>query len=255
MIAGPRTHLAQSELSIIKSYLDKNGRLLILADPGQDGGLSPLLQEWGVTFDNDLVLARERTVTGHELMVTDYGAHPITKPLSGIFCVFYLPRSVNPLAPPEGGGLLAADRPKVTILAGTGRDGWAEHDFAQSPYRFDPDQDRAGPIPIAVAVERGVVSRIGVELQPTRMVVIGDTDFASNIALENAGGGNADLFMNAINWLLARETLIAISPKSPLNVRLQMDQGQIKTAYLLVVALIPLVVTMVGILIWVRRGR
>ena len=255
VIAGPRTHLAQNEREIIKSYLDKNGRLLAMVDPGQEGGLSPILNEWGVVLDNDLVVAREKTVTGRELMVSDYGAHPITKPLNGIFCVFYLPRSVNPLAPPKDGSVLAADRPKVTILAGTGMDGWAEHDFTQNPFRYDEDQDRAGPIPIAVAVERGVVSRIDMELQPTRLVVIGDTDFASNIAIENAGGGNSDLFLNSINWLLARETLMAISPKSPLNVRLQMDQGQIRTAYLLVVALIPLVVAMIGVLIWIRRSR
>ena len=255
VIAGPRTQLAQSEIEALQSFLEQNGRLMILADPGLGGGLNPLLESWGVTFDNDIVLARERTVTGRELMVTDYGVHAITQPLNGIFCVFYLPRSVNPLAAPEDGALLAADRPKVTILAGSGHDGWAERNLTETPSHYDETQDRAGPIPIAVAVERGAQSRIDMELQPTRMVVIGDSDFVSNIALENAGGGNADFFMNSINWLLERDTLMAISPKSPLNVRLQMDQRQIKTAYLVIVALIPMVVAMLGILIWVRRGR
>ncbi|MFT5240970.1 MAG: hypothetical protein ACI9X0_001947 [Kiritimatiellia bacterium] len=255
VIAGPRTDLSVDEIDLLRKYLDQNGRLLLLVDPGSDGALNPLLNEWGVTFDNDFVLARERTKTGREIMIIDYGPHPITKPLNGIFSVFYLPRSVNPLISDGENTGLAADRPKVTILAGTGHDGWAERNFETLPARFDEGEDRAGPIPVAVAVERGGQSRIDLELQPTRLVVIGDTDFASNIALQSAGGGNADLFMNSINWLLQRDTLMAIAPKRLLNVRLQMDQKQIKVAYLVIAVLIPLLVAFVGLLIWVRRGR
>ena len=45
----------------------------------------------------------------------------------------------------------------------------------------------------------------------TRIAVIGDSDFATNGLI--GAGRNADLFLNAVNWLAQQEDLIAIRPK------------------------------------------
>ena len=44
----------------------------------------------------------------------------------------------------------------------------------------------------------------------TRVVAIGDSDFASNAAL--GVQGNRNLFLNTINWLVQQENLISIRP-------------------------------------------
>ena len=47
----------------------------------------------------------------------------------------------------------------------------------------------------------------------TRIVVFGDSDFASNNYFARSGGGA--LFLNTVNWLTLEEDLIAIRPVGP----------------------------------------
>ncbi len=255
IVAGPEMQLADSEATRIGEYLDRSGRLLVLADPGTTTGLERLLETWGVRLARDVVVGL--TMTGRELFIRDYGAHPITKPLGGMVTMFYQPRSVEPLVEAEAGAAadkLPADRPRVTSLAMT-KEGWAEFNFNQNPARFDADADRAAPVSVAVAVERGAGEGIQLELQPTRIVVVGDSDFVSNGALAGGVGGNVDFLMNAVNWLIAREELLAIGAKAPIDLRLDMDDKQARVAFLLMVGGLPLVVAAFGAGVWFTRRR
>ena len=147
---------------------------------------------------------------------------------------------------------MPADKPVVIPLALTS-EGWAEMNLNQSPPRFDVDVDRRGPISIAVAVERGSFSAIDMNLRPTRMVVIGDSDFVSNGALKTGAGGNTDFFLSAVNWLLEREALMAIAPKAPVDVRLDMDEKRARQAFAFMVVALPGLVALFGIFVWIKR--
>ena len=48
VLAGPVRTLASHELNLLRAYLDRRGRLLLLLDPRTDTGLEPLLRDWGV---------------------------------------------------------------------------------------------------------------------------------------------------------------------------------------------------------------
>jgi len=250
VVAGPDRRLARSELDVISGYLNRNGRVLFLLDPATTTGLDGLLADWGVKLARDVVVGL--TLTGRELFIKDYGGHPVTRGLKGVVTTFYMPRSVEPAEALSGTEDVPADKPKVTILAATSK-GWAEMNLNQDPPRFDADVDRKGPVSVAVAVERGPVSDIDVELKPTRMVVVGDSDFVSNGAMKAGVGGNTDFFLSAVNWLLEREALMAIAPKAPIDLRLDMDERQAKTAFALIVVAVPLVIAALGVLVWVRR--
>jgi hypothetical protein len=190
------------------------------------------------------------TLTGRELVVTEYGKHPIAKALSRVTTMFYMPRSILPTAEAEGS---TEDRPRVTALAGSTREGWGESDLSQSPPRFDAGVDRPGPVPVAVAVERGPVEGMDVQLRPTRMVIVGDSDFVSNGALAGGMGGNKDFFLSALNWLLEREELMAVAPKVPGELRLDMDPGRMRAAFLLIVAVPAGLAAVLGLIVWQRR--
>ena len=57
-----------------------------------------------------------------------------------------------------------------------------------------------------------------------RIMVVGDSDFASNAA---AGiQGNADLFVNMNNWLTQQEDLISIHPRDAGDRRMTMTADQ-----------------------------
>ena len=47
----------------------------------------------------------------------------------------------------------------------------------------------------------------------TRLVVVGDSDFAANAYLGT--GGNRDMFLNIVNWLAQQENMISVRPRNP----------------------------------------
>jgi ABC-type uncharacterized transport system involved in gliding motility auxiliary subunit len=251
IIAGPQKRFAQPELDLLTRYLQSDGRLLLLLDAATRTGLEALLEEWGIRVVDDVVIDLGRTLTGQELLVTEYGPHAITRPLRNYISIFYLPRSVTPIESPDPAAG-QADRPRVTVLASSTAAGWAESQPEQSPLRFDPDSDRSGPIPVAVAVERGAGQAMDIQIRPVRMVVFGDSDFVSNASL---AGGNLDFFLGALNWLLEREELMAIAPKPVEQVRLVMTDRQLALLFWIVVIGLPVGVAGIGLIVWVRRRK
>ena len=251
LIAGPARKISQPELDIIRRYIETSGRVLMLLDPFRSAGLDAILYDWGVLVAKDFVLDSSRTLSGKELVVSTYGTHPITRPLSKSTTIFYLARSIEPAVDPHGGNDLV-DKPRVTVLAASSDRGWSEMNVDQSVIKFDPVTDRPGPNSVAVAVEKGPVPGIDVGIRPTRIVVVGDSDFLSNGHLS---GGNQAFFMGALNWLLERDEMIEIPPKPFEEYRLIITREQMHMIFLVVVLGIPAGVGVVGLLVWVRRRK
>jgi ABC-type uncharacterized transport system involved in gliding motility auxiliary subunit len=116
--------------------------------------------------------------------------------------------------------------------------------------KYDRTYDRQGPVSLAAAAERGAAPSLDMDLRPSRLVVIGDTDFLSNGALS---GGNTDLFLNSLNWLLEREQLMAIAPKPLEDLRLVISQEQVRRVFWTVVVILPGLLAILGAGIWWQR--
>lgn len=252
VIAGPDRPIPAAEVDAIAEYLNRKGRVLYLADAGTEPGLGKLMAEWGVEVGREVVVGL--TLTGRELVVTDYADHPITRSLRQVTTILYRPRRVEAAAGAAAADS-AADRPTVTVLATGSAEGWSEVDLAQMPPKFDKGIDHAGAGGVAVAVEKGAGGGIDVELKSTRLVVIGDSDFVSNGALASGGSGNLDLYLSALNWLLEREALIAIAPRAPGLIRLDMDESRIRMALAIFGLGLPALSALLGVAVWVRRRR
>lgn len=215
VVPGPARRLAAWEVAKIREFLARRGHLMVLLDSGLETGLEPLLEEWGVSLGQDRVLDsplvsllpgirnRSAALGLGEVPVIRYGRHPIADPLDGLVSTFVVPRTVTPLAGIGTGGHISdlADKPRVTVLAESSARSWAEIDLNQNPPQFDEGYDRRGPVPLAVCVEKGVSSSLSMDIQPVRIVVVGDSQFAANKCL---AGGNEAFFINALEWLLER---------------------------------------------------
>ena len=246
IIAGPVQSFAPFEVALIRDYLARKGRLLLLLDARTHTGLDSLLMEWGLLLGDDIVADETRTLSGRELYINSYPDHPITAPLQNHASVLFLPRALRPRPFSSGG-----DKPVVSPLATCSEQGWAEFDPDDASVHFDPQVDVAGPIPVAVAIERGPVPGVHVQIRPTRLVVIGDSDFASNSGIM---GANADLFLNSVNWLLDRKELLAVSPKTFEELHLVMDARQLQKLFWAVVVVLPGIVAVLGFWVaWRRR--
>lgn len=246
VIAGPVKEFAPFEVALIRDYLDRKGRLLLLLDARTHSGLEPLLLEWGAILGSDIVVDPVHTLSGRELYITAYPDHPITTPLHDLATVFYLPRSVR-LRPLSAGG----DKPAFSPLALSSATGWAELDPDDATLQFDPQVDIAGPVPVAAAIERGPVAGVHVQIRPTRLVVIGDSQFASNGGLL---GANLDFFLNCVNWLLDREALLDLAPKTLGELQLVLDARQLRRLFVALVLGLPALVAVLGLgMAWRRR--
>lgn len=255
VIPGPSKRMSSIEVEMIEDYLSRSGRVFILLDALKETGLETMLDRWGVELRNDIVVDPENTLRGSDVHIRRYNAHPICMEMNSIV-QFILPRSIMP---PELADGSSEDRPSVVPLFFTSEKSWSEMQVEESTAKFEPEKgDIAGndserPISLGVAIERGASeTMLDVQIRPSRMVVFGDSDFAGNGSLV---GGNQDLFMSALNWLLEREELIAIAPKPIEEVRLSLSRSELRKLFWINVAAIPGVAMVLGLLVWARRRK
>ena len=248
VVAGPTTAPFQNELDLIDAYLNKGGSALIMVDPAPGVSLSEFLKKWSVDVAEDLVL--DASGVGRLLgmgpaapLVTPqgYGTHKITQPMSRLMTFFPVVRSVSPAATPAEG---------ITVekLLQTNQNSWGETNTKNNEASFDEKNDLKGPLSLAVAVTKTLSDN-----KKTRLLVYGDSDFASNAYYGQQGNGN--LFINSTNWLAGDESFISIRPKSPGDRRLTMTEAQSRMVSYLSVILLPLSMLIAGISVWMNRRK
>ena len=242
VVAGPTREFMPHEVNLVRKYLADGGRAFFMLDPEIKTGLEPLLEEHNVRLGDDLVVDPNGQIPGAsplQLIVGLYYEHPIVKKLNGIYTLFLIARSVNIIDPEN-------DVNQAHQLAITTRKGWSESDKEAYPPEFDSDSDKSGPVCVAVAVDN--------KKSEMRMVVFGDSDFINN--LEFSKGANRDLFMNSVNWLIKREVLISIGPKTIQEIqRLDLSPIQLKIVTILVIVVVPLMSVIAGIIVYIRRRQ
>ena len=88
---------------------------------------------------------------------------------------------------------------------------------------------------------------------PTRLVVIGDSDFASNAKLTDVG--NLDFVSGALHWLVAQEQLIGIGPKPLESIKLNLTASQMRGIFWFSLAVLPGLASLLGVGMWLVRRR
>ncbi len=249
VMAGPRTQVLNAELNILAEYIGEGGNVFFLLDPEPGQGLEDFLSKYYFDVGNNIVVDMSGMGrifgTGPSVpLVQNYGDHTITEGF-GVMTYFPLTRSVQTNVPQGERGYSGS------VLARTSNSSWGETNLerVRSSQQADRDEDDVqGPVPIAAAMEVPQAAGSG----SGRLVVFGDSDFATNRHFNNQGNG--DLFMNSLNWLLQDEDLISVRPNQPEDRRVQMSQSQVKGVLILVVILLPvLLLVSGGVVYWVRQ--
>ncbi len=123
---------------------------------------------------------------------------------------------------------------------------------------FDPSKHRRGPINVVAvaAVETAVENEQSGRSQEGvrkwgKVIVTGDSDFASNTHIKLAG--NKDFFLNMLNWLAEESVLISIRKKEPGLTPVMLTARQGKLVFWLSVVIVPSLVLLVGIGVTANR--
>jgi gliding motility-associatede transport system auxiliary component len=242
VVAGPKNSITPPETAMIGKYLDGGGKAMLLLDPETKPELDDVLKSWGIEAADNIAI--DATGRGQLVgagptapLVFDYGSHSITKDFTRTLTVFPEARSLKIT---NGAGA------NVSPLLKTSEASFAKDKIPTGPeIPFDEAKDQKGPLTLGAAGSKNASGK------ESRLVVIGDSDFATNGAFKFQSNG--DLFLNSINWLAEEEDLISIRPKSMTNRSVTMSESQLYTFLLFTVALMPLAVLGSGAYIWWKR--
>lgn len=257
VVAGPVDPLSVGEVDRVESYLARGGRLLVLFNsralllnrPGRNG-LDGLMTRWGVSVGNNLVFDKETTANNYDLVASEFGDHPVVRPLGDARLYFSMPRSVGRLE----GGARGADAPQVTELVYTGPKAVTVSGGWGSKPVVNPALDRVGRIPLAVAVERGSIQGLADDRGSSRMVVVGDSTMFANMAVQSLA--NMDFLGLTVNWLLDRSALLGgIEPRPVREYKLVLSDAELGRVRWWLLGGLPAMVVVPGLLVWLRRRR
>ena len=259
ILAGPTRDLLPGEADQLSHYLDGGGHLLVMVDPKAPDSVVQFLAQHDVRAGNDIVVDERNRFYGSDSFmprVPIFDEGTFRKNLDTA-AVFALARTLTPIEKEDS-------TLKVLLLALTSSESWAHVDgdaIPEGKVQFRREVDKPGPLPVAVMVttaptappapggaKPGVVGR---------MIVFGDSDFASNLYLNLLG--NKDLFMSSVGVLAEDQELIAVRrkglPRSSLSpVSLTERQGRMIFSSAVIVQ--PVGFALLGMLItWRRRRR
>ncbi|HET6203951.1 MAG TPA: DUF4350 domain-containing protein [Planctomycetota bacterium] len=275
VVCGPERAFTPEETKALRAYLGQGGRVLLAvgATPREEGGGDPtgILEDWGLRLGRGVVCepipdplrgALIYAAPDCMLLVTrPLATHEITRPLaaanSNYGVTLAIARAVERAeAPAEG--VTAANLLETPPNARAWEDLPVE---GQWNYDLDKDRETEGVRILAVAAEREVRRPTATapaaeergEGKKARLVVVGSSVGATNDVIVRYG---RDVYMNAVNWLLERTSLIEIAPKPPEERRIDLrKEGTKSTIGWTCIFVLPALVAATGTVVWFRRRR
>ena len=251
IIPSPQAGLQPEEVEKLRRYMDdRNGRMIVLIDPGRHHGMDDLFFDWGVLAEDTMVIDKgaDFRVQGGDLIIRRFAEHPITQLLIDyqITTLFGPPRTIR--VDPAS---VSDSRLQVYPLIGTSEQSWAERDYrTQNPPVFDEQRDQKGPISIATVSTRSSGTELGITIPVGRMIIFGNSDFIANNRLQ--AFGNQTLFINSINWALDRNNLLNIPTRKLESYQIVISERDLHRM-LYYFATIPAAFAVMGFLVFLIR--
>jgi len=254
VVPGPKTDLLPEEQTLLQSWLNKGGRMLVMVGPGKTNPFNGLLAPYQLQFNHDLVIDHASHLGQDSLvpLLTVYPKTDITRNLS--VCVFPYSRTVVlPQEPPDIGVMeplliVATDLPYA----------WGETEIKRDALQYDEGKDVAPPLILGATYLKPILSNDSTDSikSELRVIALGNVFFASNqILASRVGGsyGNRDLFLNCIAWLSDNTNVLGIRAQASEERQLSLTPGQMQLIGFVCVILIPGLIIVAGLWAWLRR--
>ena len=249
VIAGPLQPVSEDEIELLNEYLTEGGSLIVMEDPialtefgdSADPLAEMLAQDWGITFNNDIVIDLNSPQPTTATAAYYDASHPVTINTNNLVAFFPFSRSLTMSG--------SAGEVTVTPLIQTNERSWGETDFESLSGGGQVGLDEgetAGPLTLAVAGENATTGG--------RVVAFGTSNFAVDQIFD--AYGNGDMFVNAVDWAAEQEDLANITPRTPTERTFNIP-GQLQWILILLgsVFIIPGLVVLAGFSTWLNRRR
>lgn len=255
VLINPQQDFTAEEAKVFNDYWEgQNGAILILLNPeSRLERLGEFLTRNGITPQNDRVMYWQSTAVSEEpqpvYTVTGdfFPDMPITRPLQGRTAK--LMRSTQSLRVDFLSDSLRARNVEVYPLIQPDAAYWGEVGLLDGKLGRE---DNRPPLYVAASVERGAVKDENLRLKSSRMVVAGNATLLDpDISVRE----NLDFIYNSLNWMLDRDELLAIPPKSKVISPLQIHPDQQTAIFRILALLLPGAMLGFGVFVWaVRRA-
>jgi len=234
IVTQPRTELLPGLGQSIRSYVQAGGNLLWLADPGSLQGLDPLLDEFRIQLLPGTLVDASAPSRGEDPfapVMLNYGGHPAVRDFA-----------MRTLFPRARAWLINASQWNAVPLVLSSANSWNETGDLLGELGLDMPQEQRGPLPLAVALSRSVNSK------EQRAAVFGDGDFLSNRFIGN--GGNLDLGLRIVDWLLAEDRFLEVPARVESDLRLELTPRQSGSLGAFWIFFLPTLFGLIGIWRW-----
>ncbi len=257
IIAGPKEQLTPQEEQRIEEYLEAGGDALFLIEHTlittpdktlteeelrKNPSLNNILTKWGIRIADDIVLDLASHASGDvgSPATRNYPAHDAI--VGGMDYTFYIrPRSISML-----GNRRETIHLAPLVLTASTKESWGESN-RNLTVKYDDLLDRPGPVPIAFVVWEPKDKK---DASDTRMAVFTDADFLSNAFIKQYS--NAQMGLNAVNWLSELDYHVLIDRKDIAVERLDLTSQQ-KRAVVVILWAMPLLIAGTGVMVWMRQ--
>lgn len=244
--ASPRTLFLPAEGEALRTYLRNGGSALFLFDLGfvLEPRLAQLLADYGVRPEQKVVIdpLSHYSTDAEMVAITGYSPNPVTQNVSMTF--FPGVRPLDLVTPAVG--------IRTTSLFESSRDSYTRSiqpvQSAGAAMRGEKQDNPAHRPSVLGAIAEGTLPG---GTQPSRVIVVGDGDFASNSFLPYMA--NSDLALAMVRWLAKDERATAIASRIPVPATILLTQPQMRTIFLLLEVALPLSIIAMGAGVWWRR--
>lgn len=249
-LVGPRYDLTDAELAVLEKYWNSpRAAILVLLEAGEvPPKLRTFLRGNGVTPRRDRVIAREQeriitTARGKFTPMVDF-----TRDLAMQSTV--LDGATSSLEVREGAEDLINRQINPIGLIQADESFWGETRFGEKDVAYDEKEDSPGPLYLAAGVTRGAANDDRFAAETSRMVIIPNTGF---LEPENRRAENIDFLASCSNWLMDRQSLIGIGPRSLRLYRLPLLDAQVSFINRVNLFFLPALLLIIGAFVWSSR--
>ena len=240
VLYAPASDISKEEAQMLLSYIQKGGKLLVLAGPVADGELTNLygiLEHYGITAAQGIVSEGDRNHYAFQapyILLPNLEDSDITAPLTeqNYYAIV-----------PVAAGLQLGDDSRVTALLTTTDSAYSKiSGYSQTTYEKE-EGDIDGPFALGVDIADG-----------GELVFFTSSYLLEDMYNAYSSGANSDLVMNALSSLLGERQALSIRSKSLNYNYLTISDSAASLLKLVMIGLVPMLyLAMGGAALWDKR--
>ena len=249
-MVAPKYDVTDAELKVLENYWNRpRAALLVMLKAGDTPPkLRTFLRSNGVTPRNDRIISmKDESINTVTRGAFAYGVD-FTKDLAGQATIFEGASSSLEVREQAEDLMTKQINPIGLIQAAEGF--WGETKFSEKDIAFDKTEDNVAPLFVAACVTRGAASDDRFADATSRMVVISNTDFLNP---ESQHAENIDFLASSVNWLMNRQSLTGIGPRSLGTYKLPILEAQVSFINRVNLFFLPAFLFFTGAFIWSSR--